>query len=86
MGIDEEPRTVRDLWLMIRTVAFIGAGVLAAGAGVIAHFVHEERQDAAIQSVRDWQAQKDREARGDRWRKDRGFSPGIAPPVAPGPT
>lgn len=68
---DDTPRNARDFRLMLRTVAVVAVVVSAVIGALIAHFVHEERQDGKLENVEKWQQQKDREAARELWRRER---------------
>lgn len=83
--MSEEEPTGRDLHVIWKTVTVV-AVVVAACIGSIMYGVTEwVRLVTRIEAVEKWQAQKEKEAARELWRRDRererqpAFSPGIEP-------
>lgn len=75
----DEP-TGRDLRTMFRTAMVMVGGIAFVVGGIVAHFVHEDRQDARaealearlaarITAVEKWQTEKDRDVQREMWRR-----------------
>lgn len=74
MSVDDDV-TGRDLRTIWRTIGvFLLAGTAVAGA-VVGGIVREVRQDARIEALEKWQAERDadarEQARRERWRRER---------------
>ena len=89
---DDVPRSVRDFRLMARTGFWVVVGICTVIGALVAHVLHEERQDNRIDAIKAWQTKKDEEtakqaerdredraaeARRERWRR---FRQEVPPP------
>ena len=64
--------TGRDLRVMWQTVVVIVIAVSAVVGGIISAVVWAVRHDARLEQVERWQAEKDRMAVRELWRRERG--------------
>lgn len=72
-GEDDVPRSVRDFRLMARAGFWVVVGICTVISAIVAHFLHEERQDHRIDSAEKWQANRDKQALEDarrEWLRD----------------
>ncbi len=80
MPTDDGEPTGRDLSVMWRTVTVVAVVVAACISGIIYGVTEWVRLVARVESVERWQAQKEREAARELWRRERersSISPGI---------
>ena len=76
---NDEP-TGRDLHVMWRTVTVVAVVVAACISGVVYGVTEWVRLVTRLEAVEKWQAQKEREASRELWRRERerpSISPGI---------
>ena len=74
---NDEP-TGRDLHVMWRTVTVVAVVVAACIGGIIYGVTEWVRLVTRLETVEKWQAQKEREASRELWRRERERSP-ISP-------
>jgi hypothetical protein len=71
MSDDDGPRDVRDLRLIWRTVTVAAIVIATAISGIVYAVSWSTRMEARIEAVEKAQAQKDREAARELWRRER---------------
>lgn len=67
--MSDEP-TGRDLRVMWQTVVVIVIAVSAVVGGIISAVIWAVRHDARLETVEKWQAEKDRMAVRELWRRE----------------
>ncbi len=70
MSDNDEP-TGRDIRVMWRTVTVVAVIVAATVGAIISAVVWEVKQDGRIEGVEKWQAQREKEAARELWRRER---------------